>query len=154
MKHTKKNMFALALAGAILAGPALATDLPMTVEDLVPMVEQHFTSGDVDAIMTLYGADSVVVPSPGAAAITGEENLRAYAAGLASALSDLSLTMRSAFETGDTALVIVDYAFETKGPDGELITVTGTGTEVLKQTEAGNWYYLIDNPWGVAKPSS
>jgi ketosteroid isomerase-like protein len=62
---------------------------------------------------------------------------------------ELKLTPRKVLQAGDVALVVSDWTFSGKGPDG-ILSVSGTSTDVMRRQADGTWRYLIDNPDGVA----
>lgn len=125
-----------------------ATSPSQVVYDL----ESYFQTDNVDAMMTLYDSESVMAPQAGADAVKGVEAIRPILQGYADAAEAIDLEVRTVYRTGDTALMIVDYTMKIKGENGQLIEMSGTATDVVKQNENGEWYYLIDNPFGVALP--
>lgn len=55
----------------------------------------------------------------------------------------LEVRPRHAYESGDLALLIVDWRI------GDL---TGTATDVARKGADGRWRYVIDNPFGTTVP--
>ena len=52
-------------------------------------------------------------------------------------------------QTSDIALINTEWSFNGIGPDGKAVTITGKATDVLRRQSDGNWWILIDNPWGT-----
>ncbi|GAA2416557.1 hypothetical protein GCM10010420_53480 [Streptomyces glaucosporus] len=61
---------------------------------------------------------------------------------------------RHTYVAGDIALLIVDWAIEGTGPEGERVHVEGTATDVARRGADGLWRYVIDNPFGAARPGT
>jgi len=52
-------------------------------------------------------------------------------------------------QTSDIALINTEWSFNGIGPDGKAVTIIGKATDVLRRQSDGNWWILIDNPWGT-----
>jgi ketosteroid isomerase-like protein len=65
----------------------------------------------------------------------------------------MQLTVRHVYQTTDTALVVVDWSMKGKTPDGKTMDLAGSGTDVLRKGADGTWRYIIDNPFGSARPA-
>ena len=96
-----------------------------------------FNTFDLAEVERRYEPGAVFVDRPGHPAAPAANqamlNLR----------TPLEVRPRHVFETGDLALLIVDWRI------GEL---TGTATDVARRGADGRWRYVIDNPFGVSGP--
>ncbi|MEU9040491.1 MULTISPECIES: DUF4440 domain-containing protein [unclassified Kitasatospora] len=109
-----------------------------------------FNSGDPGLLAQVYEPGAVFVPSPGAA-VTGSELHRASAEFLALGLP-ITVRPRHTYVADDIALLIVDWEITGTAPDGTPVHLTGTATDVARRDPAGHWRYVIDNPFGTARP--
>lgn len=137
---------------------ASTADLARTV-NLARQVERHvaaylaaFATGSATELDHLYEDHAVVVPQPGLA-MGGPDRLVANGR-----LLDLGLTMeattRHTYVVDDIALLIIDWSMSGTGPDGHPLDLSGTATDVARRGSDGRWRYLIDNPFGGAKPEA
>ncbi|MCX4658794.1 YybH family protein [Streptomyces uncialis] len=124
---------------------------------LTTLPEQHpavfaesFNTGSPDALARVYEADAVFVPRPGVRT-TGKALQAANADFLALGLP-ISVRTRHTYTVDDIALLIVDWVIDGPGPDGKRLRMEGTATDVARRGPDGLWRYLIDNPFGTARP--
>src|SRR4249919_412549 len=61
----------------------------------------------------------------------------------------LETSVKNVYITRDIALVISEWSFGGLGPDGEVVSLRGKATDVLRQQSDGTWCIVIDNPWGA-----
>jgi ketosteroid isomerase-like protein len=107
---------------------------------------EAFNRRDIDTLRTLYAPEATSVLQPGASA-TGT----ARAATLNHFFDHFDTcesVIRHAYLAGDVALLVVDWVM--RGPDG--IRIEGAATDVVRRFPDGDWRYVIDNPFGSAKP--
>ncbi|MFJ8621375.1 YybH family protein [Kitasatospora sp. NPDC093550] len=109
-----------------------------------------FNSGDATLLAGVYEPGAVFVPSPGTTA-TGAELHRANAEFLALGLP-ISVRPRHTYVADDIALLIVDWEISGTTADGTDVHLTGTATDVARRDPTGHWHYVIDNPFGTARP--
>jgi uncharacterized protein (TIGR02246 family) len=107
--------------------------------------EAAVNSKDVDAMMALYDVDGVAIELDGSEC-TGEAAFRAMLTGLAGALSDLEGTTTKVIVAGDIALTAGTWTAQVPGPDGGLVTASGTNVEVSRRQADGTWLLVIDDP--------
>lgn len=151
--RTSHTARALAAAAALALSPfAALADLPVanTPSEVVTTFESLFHANDLDAMMTLYEDDSIMLGQPGTAPAEGPAAIRPILEGFTSVGKNASIKPKAVLQTGDTALVIVEWSMSVPNQEGAMTQISGTGTEVVRQRENGTWYYLIDNPFGVA----
>ncbi len=107
--------------------------------------EAAVNAKDVDALMALYDVGGVAIELDGSEC-TGEESFRAMLTGLVGALSDLKGTTTKVIVAGDIALTAGTWTAKVPGPDGELMTASGTNVEVSRRQADGTWLLVIDDP--------
>ena len=102
------------------------TDSP---SDLPHEFARRFNAGDATALYQLY--------EPGALLLGPLEEHLALR-------KQLAVSPRDVLVCGDLALLIVDWSIT--GSD-----IEATGTDVARRGADGQWRYVIDNPFGVAR---
>ncbi len=155
--HTARTALRLAVAGlaaAVLGAPtaARAAEPPTTPEALVARFAERFNAGDLDGLLALYAPGGVFVPAPGAAVGTPAA-IREATAGFLAAKVPIELAVRHVYRAGEVALAVVDWSMRGTAADGRALALSGTATDVLRRSPDGRWAYLIDNPFGGARPA-
>ncbi|GAA2431392.1 YybH family protein [Streptomyces macrosporus] len=119
--------------------------------------EQHpavfaasFNTGSADAPRRVYESGAVFVPRPGRQ-VTGDAVIEARADLFGLGLP-ITVRPRHTHVADDIALLIVDRTIEGTGSDGEHVRVEGTATDVARRGADGLWRYVIDTPFGTARP--
>lgn len=115
------------------------------------MFAAAFNTGDADAIERVYEPGGVFVREPGSG-VAGTER-RAANARMAALGLPIEVRPRHTYVAGDIALLIVDWSISGETPDGAVVDIAGTATDVARRGEDGVWRYVIDNPFGVAPVS-
>lgn len=108
-----------------------------------------FNAGDLDALMTMYEPDAVLVPGPGADPVQGADAIRAALQWFLGLGGTLQFTPVHWIVDGDLALSSV--AFHLEGghdADGNPVPLRGVTAEVLRRNPDGTWKYAIDHPFG------
>lgn len=111
------------------------------IHDLIEAFVSAFNRGDAAALDDIYDDHGVLVPAPGQP-MTGDQR-RAATVHLLSLGKPMQAKVRHIYESGDIALIIVDWSIEGLG-------MSGTATDVVRRDEGGTWRYVIDNPFGTA----
>ncbi|MER5794514.1 nuclear transport factor 2 family protein [Streptomyces sp. NPDC001980] len=124
-----------------------------TLEELTRAAEEHgklyveaFNAGDVGTLRTMYTEDAVSVWEPGNP-LTGKER-EASLAEFVAQKPKMTATLRESYVTGNTALLVVDWAIDISTPEGDE-HLEGTGLDVLRLGPDGKWRFAIDNPFGA-----
>jgi ketosteroid isomerase-like protein len=94
-----------------------------------------FNTFDLASVERCYEPEGIFVAQPGQPA-SPAANQR-----MLDLRQPLEVRPRHVYETGDLALLIVDWRI------GDL---TGTATDVARRGADGRWRYVIDNPLGVS----
>ncbi|MBB4959657.1 YybH family protein [Micromonospora polyrhachis] len=109
-----------------------------------------FNTFDPVIVDRFYEPAGVFVPQPGVT-VSGLERLAANARFLEWRVP-IRVAPRHIYVSGDLALFIVDYVIEGTTPADEPVRLAGTATDVGRCGSDGRWRYVIDNPFGVARP--
>ncbi|MET9325404.1 nuclear transport factor 2 family protein [Tsukamurella sp. NPDC003166] len=110
-----------------------------------------FNSGDPAALERAYEPDAVLVTREGTA-VTGAERRSANTA-LQSLGVPISITVQQVYRFDDSiVLLIVDWEIVGRTASGDHVDIRGTATDVARRGQDGRWRYVIDNPFGVARP--
>lgn len=112
----------------------------MDPADLHRRVEAGINSGDIDALVSLYELDGVLLGEDGAAAV-GHDAIRAAWSMVAGA-GTIQMTTQYAIEVGDLALLSNTWTFDADG-----FHDSATTAEVARRQSDGSWLYVIDNPY-------
>ncbi|GAA2592804.1 hypothetical protein GCM10010435_84770 [Winogradskya consettensis] len=108
-----------------------------------------FNSGDGAIFDSLYRDDAISNLSGGP--LTGAERTAAIKAFLATGPT-LKSTVKHAYSTSDTSLIIVDYDLVLSDEDGKRVRIQGTCTDVLRLGADGKWMMAIDRPVADSLP--
>lgn len=119
-------------------------------EDVSRLIGEAITSGDIDAALSLYEPDATfAIPTGfGEGSVTGLDNLREALGGFLAMSPELKINAEKALRSGDTALVIGNWTFKGRDPDGNDIDASGRYADVVRRQPEGNWLFVIDNPNG------
>ena len=118
-----------------------------TPEELGQLLMQALNAGDVDGVVQLYEAESVLHPSPGQI-VRGTSAIRQAIAGFAAINPTMTLTAKSLGQVDDIALTTARWELKGTGPNGEPVELAAQSVEVARRQTDGTWRYLIDSPWG------
>src|SRR6476660_9946965 len=123
--------------------------LPTEPEGVIPSLLKRFNAGKIEAMMALYAPEAVsavnsarsVIVRPSFAAIL-EHDIKL---GL-----PLKANVRHVFVGGDTAQIVLDWSIDGTGPDGKIVHMHGTASDIMRRGADGFWRYIIDNNQGTA----
>lgn len=105
-------------------------------------------AADLDALVSLYETDSVVVHLDGSE-LSGEPALRAMFTELLGAIKHIEGTTRKLLVAGDVALSSADWRANA-GTDQEL---SGTTAEICRRQPDGTWQFVVDDPMFIGGPA-
>jgi ketosteroid isomerase-like protein len=123
--------------------------LPTEAEGVVPSLLERFNSGQISAMMGLYGPEAVMIARDGRT-VTDRAEIAAQLQRDLNLGLPLKATARHVFVNGDIAEIVLDWSIEGIGPDGEQVHLGGTASDVVRRGADGSWQYLIDNALGTA----
>ncbi len=118
-----------------------------TPDEALSLLGQALNAGDLESLLALYEPEATFVVQPGET-VTGTEALREAFSGFLALKPTFELEVKKVFRAGDIALSFVDWTLTGTGPDGETISMSGQGSDVLRQQQDGSWLFVIDNPYG------
>lgn len=108
----------------------------------------YFNEGDLDRLIAAYYADGAVLAgSPGAA--TAGDQLRGALQAYLDTKGKITATTRHVLQSGDTALLVIDWVIAARDPAGQPLHIFGTSTDVVRRGQDGLWRCIIDNPHNV-----
>jgi ketosteroid isomerase-like protein len=87
--------------------------------------------------MALYETQASFVVQPGET-VTGTEALRDAFSGFLALKPTFELEVKKVFRAGNIALSSADWPLTGTGPDGETISISGQGTDVLREQQDGS----------------
>lgn len=112
-----------------------------------------FNDGDVDGLVAMYASDAVYVVRPDK--VVSGDGLRKALADLLALKPRIDARLQSCVTAADVALLIQNWSLSIPRSDGgSPILRSGTGTDILRRGEDGEWKILIDNPLGTDLPAS
>ena len=116
-----------------------------TVEQLV----DAFHRGDVEAALSMYEQNGVLVDGSGKTA-SGPDALRNALAGIIALKPTLTTDSYKVIQAGDLALYCSNWLLTGTAPDGSNVQQNGKSCDVLRRAQDGRWFIAIDNPQGTA----
>jgi uncharacterized protein (TIGR02246 family) len=114
-------------------------------QDLPQRFHQGFSSGDVEAIVSLYEPGGVIAPDP-KQIVPGHAAIRAMVAAFLAQLPRVSLFESEAVQVGDLALVWSRWAVKTTDSSGHESEMNITPILVARRQPDGRWLVVIDRP--------
>ena len=116
----------------------------MSPEDICRLFQRAMAEGDVDAALSLYDPEAVVVNQQSEVA-KGMRGLRQELAPLAAMKARFDFTIKQVIEAGDIALMHTEWTVS--GPQPMLVYAI----EVARRQADGTWRWLIGDPYTVGK---
>lgn len=116
-----------------------------TVESLVAA----FLRGDVEAALSLYEPEAMLVVRPDRIA-RGRVEIRAALAEMLAVRPRITTEATEVFIVGDLALYHSVWKLTGSLPDGSQLEDGGRSSDVLRQGADGAWRIALDNPFGTA----
>jgi uncharacterized protein (TIGR02246 family) len=117
-------------------------------EDIPRLFTEAFNAGDLNAVMSLYEPDAILVPQPGQI-VRGQAAIREALKGYLALKPRLTLQFDKALGSTDIVLLISKWTLKGTGPDGSTVEMAGQATDVVRRQKNGTWLVVIDNPFGV-----
>jgi uncharacterized protein (TIGR02246 family) len=120
----------------------------MTPEEVLSSVIEGISTGNLDALMTLYEADACFATQPGQLA-KSPESVRQSLRNFIDLKGKLDLKVKRVIQASDLALVTTEWSFSGTGPDNNPVNIASKSADVLRRQADGAWKFVIDNPWGT-----
>jgi ketosteroid isomerase-like protein len=121
----------------------------MTPKEFLISYVEKFNARDINSLVNMYEIDACFVSQEGEV-IKGTENIRQILKTFINMNGKIESKVNGVIQTSDIALVNTEWSFNGIGLDGKAVTITGKATDVLRRQSEGNWWILIDNPWGTS----
>ncbi len=118
-----------------------------TPDEVLSLLGQALNAGDLESMLALYEPEATFVVQPGET-VTGTEALREAFGGFLALKPTFEVEVKKSFRAGDIALTFSDWALTGTGPDGQTVSMSGQGSDVLREQDDGSWLFVIDNPYG------
>jgi len=106
-------------------------------------------TGDVEGALSSFHDDAVYVSQPGNF-VKGMAEIRKALEFVCAMRPDLQAQRSMSFETGDIAAWLDEWTLKATTPDGVVLDMKGTSSDIMQRLPNGNWVYLVDNPYGAA----
>lgn len=121
-----------------------------TPEQINERFRDGFNARSLDALLSLYESDAVLVPRAGEPPIQGRDRIAQSLQGLLALGGTISFTRRHTLNAGDVALLGIDWTITGASVNGERIDLSGHTAEVVRRQPDGTWKYVIDHPFDFA----
>ena len=118
--------------------------------DAVPVAfDAALNAGDLDALLSLFSNRATMRMTSGEVVQESPAGLRGALAQLLAMRPRIRNTVRRVLQSGDIALVLLDWTIEMALPDGQAQVAHGTATQVMEKGRDGGWRLRISNPLGL-----
>jgi ketosteroid isomerase-like protein len=117
--------------------------------EVVRAFVEAMNRGDVDAAVSHYAIDGILVVEPGVV-VTGAPAIRDALAAMLGMRPRLTTGVDEVLVSNELALYHSDWQMRGTGPDGSAVELGGRSSDVLRRRPSGEWEIAIDNPWGTA----
>jgi ketosteroid isomerase-like protein len=105
-----------------------------------------FNSNDIDLLISLYETNSILISNN--KEIVGKENIKIELQKYLQLGGQMKIKNRFANQLEDIALLGSTWEIEFKNRQGELTTIKGFGSEIVRRQTDGTWLFIVDNPTG------
>jgi uncharacterized protein (TIGR02246 family) len=123
----------------------LRADTPAQV---IALFASCLHAGDLEAALTLYEPEAVLVAQPGEQ-VSGLEAIRAALAPFFAIGGQMTSDVRKVVEGAGLATVLNRWTLEGAQPDGTPLRLGATSADVVRRQPDGRWLLVIDDPWGA-----
>ncbi len=112
-------------------------------EDCDRLFMEAFNNGDLEGLVSLYEEDAAFVDEQGGIA-KGRAAIREIMRGFFAQKLHFTIDA-TATQNGDIALLNSHWTLSGTTPDGQAVSMSCNGTEVVRRQADGSWKYIIDN---------
>lgn len=110
--------------------------------------DHALNAGNIEDLLSLYDEQATIRTSDDRVE-QGYPAIRLEMEKLIDAKAELVNQTRHTFQSGDTALIVVDWTLTLSTPEGQQIHQSGTATNVLKHDSQRGWRMIVANPQGT-----
>lgn len=121
-----------------------------TPEQLHELFANYFSAGDLDALMSLYEPEAVMIQQAGSPFV-GIEAIRSHLASVLALNGQMEIKALSLDLTGGLALLLSPWTLRGQAPAGPFERA-GQTCDLARQQVDGSWLLIVDNPYGTAAP--
>lgn len=118
-----------------------------TPEQMHREFESAFNAGDMEALLSLYEPDAVLIPQPGVVA-QGLDEIKPALQAFLDLGGTISLDTKTVVTVGDLAYLANRWSLTGTTPDGEPLEMGAVTAETARRQADGTWLYVIDNAVG------
>ncbi len=111
---------------------------------------ERFNAQEADGIIELYEANAVILPPGATEVVSGQAGIRAVLDGILALKGKMDNTIIRVIEREDIAILYSRWTVSGTGPDGNVVTLGGITSDVVRRQADGRWLFAIDNPLGCA----
>ena len=111
---------------------------------------ERFNAQDADGIIELYEPNAVILPPGAPEVVSGQAGIRAVLDGILALKGKMDNAIVRVIEREDIAILYSRWTVSGTGPDGNVVTVGGITSDVVRRQTDGRWLFAIDNPLGGA----
>ena len=112
-------------------------------EDCDRLFMEAFNAGDLEGLVSLYEEDAAFVEQGGGIA-RGRDAIREIMRGFFAQKLHFSIEA-TVTQNGDIAHLSSPWTLSGTNPDGQAVSISGHGMEVVRRQADGSWKYMIDN---------
>ncbi len=123
-----------------------------TAPQVHELFARYFSAGDLDGLISLYEPGATLVPQSGVV-VSGHAGIREALSGFLALKGQFELQLRTAFQSGDIALLLSTWSLKGSDASGAVVELSGQTSDVVRQQANGTWLVVIDNPYGAAAVS-
>lgn len=116
-------------------------------EEICDLFQRYMAEGDIDAVMSVYDSDAVLLNRTGELQ-KGEEELRQELTPFAAQKTCFSFNIKQVIRSGDIALMHTMWNVSSSPP------MSVYAIEVARRQPDGTWRWLIGDPFTVGKQAT
>ncbi|MFM0257241.1 alpha/beta fold hydrolase [Paraburkholderia sediminicola] len=121
---------------------------PKALEQFPVAFDTAFNAGDIDGVLECLTPNATMRMTDGSE-ITGRENMREHFKELLNGALQLRNEVRRVLQSGDIALLLLDWTLNITLPNGDKNVEQGTATQVMQRGTDGVWRLRVSNPLGL-----
>lgn len=116
--------------------------------DTVTRFVEAMNRQDLETALNMYEPGATLIVEPGKA-VNGTVELRQALAGMLELKPSLSTETYELVQAGDLALYCGRWLLTGTDPNGAVVEMRGSSSDVLRRQADGSWLIALDNPWGT-----